>query len=375
MNTTSPVMKTWCEEDHHYKYEYFADFNEWMDGPEGIELRKNYNIAGIANPSKALYAGDREAYDQEFKAYQQVRKDEVLGQQYIIERYTDSHWYDRNTERFNQLIDCLSDRQVVPFIGAGLSVEGGFPSWKQHLQQQGRTSGINTTHIGSLLNSGQYEKVIEEIEAKGYRDAFIQELRDVFSKTGRLTDTTLRVAELFTDTIITTNYDRLIEQAFDTGAAGNIQLIGVTNINDIPESDKTTIVKLHGDIRQPARCILGKNQYDDAYGATALDLSKPIPKLLSYYYKTSSLLFLGCSLNHDRTMQVFKAVKDEMGDKDRPQHFSFESMPEDEEELSKRNAYLLNFGITPIWFPFQCYEYVEQILRLARNELRYKGYV
>lgn len=39
-----------------------------------------------------------------------------------------------------------------------------------------------------------------------------------------------------------------------------------------------------------------------------------------------------------------------------------------------RNKYLLSFGITPIWFPKGSYDYVEQILRLARNELRYSGH-
>ncbi len=262
----------------------------------------------------------------------------------------------------------------MPFVGAGISVEGGFPTWKEHLKQQGRTSGLGATHIDSLLNSGQYEEVIEEIEKKGYRDAFIQEIKDVFSKTGKLTETILRLAELFTDTIITTNYDHLIEQAYDTGVENNIQLIDIANISDLPDQNKTTVVKLHGDIRIPAQCILGKNQYDDAYGKGTLDLTKPIPKLLSFHYRTSNLLFIGCSLNHDRTMQVFQAIKKEIGDVDRPPHFSLESAPDTEEELSKRNAYLLSFGITPIWFPKGSYDYIEQILRLAINELRYRGY-
>jgi hypothetical protein len=72
-------------------------------------------------------------------------------------------------------------------------------------------------------------------------------------------------------------------------------------------------------------------------------------------------------------MEVFQVVKEEMGDVDRPQHFSLESMPENESDLSSRNAFLLNFGITPIWFPKGNYDYVEQILRLARNEMRYRG--
>lgn len=265
---------------------------------------------------------------------------------------------------------------VVPFVGAGLSVECGFPTWKRHLMQQGRTAGIDPTHVDALLQQGQYEEVIQEIEGKGYKDVFIQEVRDVFSRTGKVTDTTFPLTELFTDTIITTNYDHVIEQAFDTGEKDKVQLIDSANILKEPIEGKVTIIKLHGDVKTPARCILSKRQYDDAYGDDAIDLSKPIPKLLSYYYRTSSLLFLGCSLNHDRTMQVFEAVKTDMDkdDLDRPLHFSLEAMPENEETLSERNAYLLRYGITPIWFPKGAYDYIEQILRCARNETRYNGY-
>lgn len=42
-----PAIKniTWCEKDNHNLYEYFADFNEWIDGDEGIEnyLLENEN--------------------------------------------------------------------------------------------------------------------------------------------------------------------------------------------------------------------------------------------------------------------------------------------------------------------------------------------
>ena len=41
--------------------------------------------------------------------------------------------------------------------------------------------------------------------------------------------------------------------------------------------------------------------------------------------------------------------------------------------LVERNAYLAKLGITPIWFEKGCFDYVESILRLAKNELRYRG--
>lgn len=369
------ISEIWCDRDKHNLYEYFMDFNEWIDSDEGLELREMNSIDGLSQPSKAFFASDLEAYNQAFKEYREFRRNEVLGEKYLCEQFSDDHWFQRNLNRFEQLVQCLEEGAVVPFVGAGLSVEGGFPTWKEHLRQQGRTAGIDPSHINSLLENGKYENIIEEIENTLGRDVFIQEIRDVFSQTGKITDTTLRLTELFNDTIITTNYDRLIEQAFETGIENAFEIInGMDSLKD-PSVDRVTIIKLHGDIKNPARCIFSKNQYNQAYGTEELDSTLPIYKLLSYHFRTSSLLFLGCSLNNDRTIQVFQAVKNEMGDTDKPQHFSIEQAPENEKDIVNRNAYLLNLGITAIWFEKGQYDYVESILRHARNELRYRGVI
>lgn len=262
---------------------------------------------------------------------------------------------------------------MVPFIGAGLSKAGGFPTWEEHLRTQGRTAGINAAHIERLLASGHYEEVIAEIETIRGREVFTQELRDVFSRTGQITDTTRLITDLFPDTVITTNYDRLIEQAFDTGAPTAYQVITGLDTGEKTEADRATIVKLHGDIRTPGNCILSKNQYDQAYGNDSIDMTRPISRLLEYYYKNGSLLFLGCSLNSDRTVQVFRAIKQGINDSAIPEHFAIVQAPEKEQELVNRNEYLLRLGITGIWFEKGQFQYVEDILRLARNELRYRG--
>ena len=365
--------ETWCDRDNHKLFEHFVDFNEWLESDDGATLREDNNIAGLSQPSKAFFAGDKEAYDQAFSEYRKDQRHEVLNETYLCEQFTDDHWFQRNLDRFEQLVRCLETGTVVPFVGAGISVASGFPSWKNHLRQQGRTAGINQVHIEGLLANGQYETVIEEIENKRGHDVFTQEIRDVFSRTGTITDTTLRLTELFSDTVITTNYDRLIEQVYDSGEKDAFQIISGMNVLDKQVANKLSIIKLHGDIQNPARCILSKNQYDQAYGSNQLDMSLPIPKLIAYYYRNSSLLFLGCSLNKDRTMQVFQAVKDQIGDADKPQHFTIEQAPEDERDLVERNAYLAALGITAIWFEKDCFDYVESILRHARNELRYRG--
>ncbi|WP_050996889.1 SIR2 family NAD-dependent protein deacylase [Sinorhizobium fredii] len=368
------VAKNWCDEDHHSQFEGFADFNEWLDTQLDITFVRGAVPQSLAQPSKALYAGDKEAYQQAFNEYRINRRTLCLGQPHLREVCEDDHWFERNEHRFDQLVERILSGDVVPFVGAGISQPGGFKTWKEHLKDQGRTAGIPVQDIEQMLAAGQYEQLIDRIENGIGRDVFIQEIRDSFSKTGTITEVIYILSELFLDTLITTNYDRLIEQAFDTGGDRKTQILTPSTIAHTPEVDKTTIIKLHGDIRNPAGCILSKAQYDAAYGLAGIDIDLPLPQALSYYFKTSSLLFLGCGLNQDRTIEVFKAIKASMApDGFLPQHFSIEQCPETEQGIVARNAYLAKLGITPIWFQAGRFEFVEEILRMAQNEIRYRG--
>lgn len=371
---TPALQKIWCDEDEHYRYEHFADFNEWLDSEEGQAAQAEYGVDALPQPSKALFSGDRNGFDEAFQEFREDRRREALGESCFLEQYGDDHWFQRNVDHFIQLVELMYAGAVVPFVGAGISASGGFSTWKDHLRHQGKTAHIDSAHIEELLASGAYETVLEEIEAIRGREVFINEIRDEFSRTLNTPDVVWRISELFADTVITTNYDRLIELSFETGEKGKVQVINGLNALEKPDPKKITVIKLHGDIREPKRCILSKNQYDEAYGNGSLNMHKPIPKLLAYHYKNSSLLFLGCSLRNDRTVQVFKTIKDGMGEEEETkQHFSIEQAPENLEEIAQRNAELAKLGITPIWFEKERYELVESILGLAKNELRHRG--
>ena len=371
---TPALHKIWCDEDEHYRYEHFADFNEWLDGEEGQDARAEYGVDALPQPSKALFSGDRSGYDEAFQAFRKACRHEALGEAWFQEQFADEHWFQHNEIHFNQLVDLMVAGAVVPFVGAGVSAAAGFSSWKDHLRRQGKTAHIASAHIEALLADGAYETVLEEIEAVRGRAVFINEIRDEFSRNLTIPDVVWRISELFTDTVITTNYDRLLEQSFETGEVGRVQVINGLNALERPDPKKITVIKLHGDIRNPQRCILGKHQYDEAYGNGELNMHKPIPKLLAYHYKNSSLLFLGCSLSNDRTVQVFKQIRKDMGEEEETkQHFSIEQAPESLEDIAQRNAELANLGITPIWFEKGRYELVESLLSLAKNELRHRG--
>jgi hypothetical protein len=364
---------SWCDKDQHHFFDHYADFNAWLEESDDAQnLRADLGLDNLSQPAKALFAGDKAQYDQAFEQYKTNRRQEVLSRDYLQPLTGDEHWFELNVIHFEQLLLKMAKGDIVPFVGAGLSVGGHFPTWQDHLRQQGKTANIASEHIEALLAAGEFETIIADIEAKRGRDVFVAGIRDVFGKNGTVPDTVWRLTELFGDTILTTNYDRLLEQAFGAGREQILQIVNALLRTEQPDAKCTTIVKLHGDITKPGKCILSKNQYDDAYGAEDLDLSRPIPKLLSHYYQTTSLLFLGCSLNNDRTVHVFRAVRQQAGDAEFPQHFSFEPASDDPEAMAERHAMLESLGITAIWFEKDRFDLIEQLLDLAKDELNHR---
>ena len=161
----STPTETWCQADGHADYELFEDFNTWIDEGEidlELPLLRDLGQVGLSTTSKAFFAGDREAYEQALRAYRDARRLEVLSREHFIERYGEQdglHWFERNELRFDQLVECLEAQEVVPFIGAGISVGGGFPTWANHLRQQCRTAGIDSQQVEDWLAQGQYDAV------------------------------------------------------------------------------------------------------------------------------------------------------------------------------------------------------------------------
>src|ERR1700735_4318248 len=131
---TKAKATIWCEEDEHLRFEYFGDFNEWLESDDAASVREAYGVDGISAPSKAFYAGDKAGYLAAFSEYRESRRNEMLNENYLCERFTDRHWFERNIDHFSQLILRFETDDVVPFIGAGISQSGGFPTWKEHLR-------------------------------------------------------------------------------------------------------------------------------------------------------------------------------------------------------------------------------------------------
>jgi hypothetical protein len=123
------------------------------------------------------------------------------------------------------------------------------------------------------------------------------------------------------------------------------------------------ILKLHGDAEDYETYVFTNEQYDEAYG-NPLDFTKPLPKALRQIYVTSSIIFLGGSLEKDKTLDLFNEVMND-ADFDVPDHFAILSIPRNGETKNQKEARLNDLQIRTIWYPAEEHVFVDSYLRLA----------
>jgi hypothetical protein len=364
----------WCVHDDHSAYDLRKTFNDWLDSDDddATDLLKVLGFSKVVAPSKALFAGDRVAYGVELERFQTRRLEFALAHGRL-----DDHWVGKNRAHFNSLLEPLKAKNVVPFVGAGISCSASLPTWTGHLLHQATSAGFDLTSVRARLSAGDHEAIIDDVIALRGEGLFIQEMRDAFD--GIIADVGLAatVVQLTKSVIVTTNFDRVLERAISnlgedpaeqvTASEDNARLIRAQS------NGQRALLKVHGDIRSPATYILSGKQYDDNYGPGIPDMKLALPRKLRHVFEHGSLLFLGCSLVNDRTLKVFESLVLEAGLANVPRHFAVVEAPDNDAVLVTRNAYLAGLSIDPIWYPHGSHEYVQLITTELLEQMSLKA--
>ncbi len=80
-----------------------------------------------------------------------------------------------------------------------------------------------------------------------------------------------------------------------------------------------------------------------------MDYTKPLAKVLRQIFVSHSLLFLGCSLETDKTLELFiDVVSSEAFDI--PAHFAFLPDPSNHQKKLEKEDLLAKAKIHPIWY-------------------------
>lgn len=147
------------------------------------------------------------------------------------------------------------------------------------------------------------------VEVTGNQNMIMEKIKEIFQNAEvTLTDTPYILTSSFSDLIVTTNYDTILEEASRQNiiASPLKPLLPCLKgqMDAAIQNNERCLLKLHGSIEETSSIILTTKQYDKFYGKSSRR-NKPLPRYLEKLFTTKKLLFVGCSLEFDRTLNLF----------------------------------------------------------------------
>lgn len=241
-----------------------------------------------------------------------------------------------------KLVKAVRDRQVILFVGAGVSRSLGLPSWREMLDEMGRELGFDPDVFnvqGEYLQLAEYYHIqrnsLGSLRAEMDRSWHKDEER-VDSSPVHQAILGLRVPAIYT-----TNYDRWLEIAFKRAGRPYVKVANVGDFSRIKESE-TQIVKFHGDFDDEKSLVLTETSYFDR-----LAFESPLDIKLRADAIGKSILFVGYSLTDiNIRYMLFKLHRlwtESPYVSARPASYIFMSRPNAVQE-----AIFVNRGITPV---------------------------
>jgi hypothetical protein len=369
LRETKPIVDK-VEETLQSAYASNEVFNAALDEAElvGIaglgvaESRSSYDY----RPSEVLFWTDRQAYMQELEDWTNRRENET---------HEAARSFIKDSEQspvFMDLVDAIRLRRITPFVGAGLSCACGYPLWSAALIKLAarlKEQLDAAADVDALIRHGAYLRVAQILRetAQAQVDNFIR--TEYRRRPDAIIGPVLLLPELATGCVVTTNFDTVIEDLFarlrqplDGYMYGRQQGNGF--VQRLLRGERC-ILKLHGDALQEQSYVFTESQYDEGYGQP-LSFQNPLPRALRQIFIGNSLLFLGCSLEQDKTLELFKDIVDEAAF-EIPDHFALLSAPADHAAKGQKEERLLDMKIRPLWYeaPDQDHSMLERILKLA----------
>lgn len=139
-----------------------------------------------------------------------------------------------------------------------MSRDAGFVNWKDLLRPFAEEVGLDVDKECDLVAVAQYY-----LNGKNRERSFLnQALINEFDRPGAFTPSHKIIARLRISTIWTTNYDKLIEDAFRAAKQYPDVKLRDKDIGFSRKDCAAVLYKMHGDISQPDEVIFGKEDYE-----------------------------------------------------------------------------------------------------------------
>lgn len=231
----------------------------------------------------------------------------------------------------------LAEDTAAIFIGAGVSMAAGYPSWKALLQEIGEELGVDSGDVSDLAALAQWH-----IRQSAGATKIRQVIRDEIGAELPIPATVEVVARLPVKHIWTTNYDRLVERAFS--AIGR-PIEAVSAASDIvlkPRPGAVRLYKMHGSVDRLDDVVISTDDYELFRSRRGAFLP-----LLHAHLSSLSFLFIGLSFTDPNVRHVLSSIRENFSEAP-PEHFAIVRPPH-REDFTKRAQYQARLTQHNLW--------------------------
>jgi len=213
--------------------------------------------------------------------------------------------------------DAIKRGTASVFVGAGVSMDAGYPSWKALLKDIADELDIDLDTEYDLAGVAQW--YINH--NKKTRTKIAKVIKSAFPPKADVPESLKVLARLPLKHVWTTNYDLLIETAWEQ-AGKRIDV--KTRVNELTVPDPTasaTLYKMHGSVDDPADVVISKEDYELYRREKGAFFH-----LLTGHSLGMSLLFVGFSFTDANVAHLFGLLREVVRDVP-PEHYAIVRRP------------------------------------------------
>ncbi len=219
---------------------------------------------------------------------------------------------DRREAKARELADLAEAGALAVFMGAGIGMAAGLPSWDDLLRDLAARLDVDPAGLGQLgpLDAAEYLRRAASRRGQGSAAESARELgclvAEVIGHPQKYALSHAFLAALDVEQALTTNFDQLYEIAAQA-IRGNQPLVVLPDSHPAQIAARggrrPWLLKLHGDIDRPERIVLDRRSFV-TYDARR----RPLGGVLQAALLTKHLLVVGASMTDDNVIRLVHEV-------------------------------------------------------------------
>lgn len=228
--------------------------------------------------------------------------------------------------------DALNDGVGAVFVGAGVSMAAGYPSWSELLSDIAVELEVDSKNVHDLAALAQWS-ILENGGSTRVRSVIKNEI----GPDKPIPETVQIISRLPVRHIWTTNYDRLVERAFASISRPLVSISGPKDLALRATSGAALLYKMHGSVDRLDDVVISTDDYELFRSKRGQYLP-----LFQAHLTSMSMLFIGISFTDPNIRHVLSLIRESFTDAP-PEHFAIVRAPQRDDfttegEFAARNA-------------------------------------